>query len=256
MNLILPKRFGQDKPPVSSQINRGHPLAQGLVGCWLFNEGAGRRVHDLSGRGNHGTLIDIATPPTPDSGWNPGRVGIGLKFDGVNDYIDCGDNLEWPGALSVSSWYKRNYKDTVNADGIIGNWYFIANSQLRRGWLLRYYINTDLLVFIIELTNGSSIQERQISYTTNVGEWYHAVAVFNPSDRSIKLYVNGILRSSTTVSADYNQIVHDSPYPMRIGYNPVNGGYFPGLIDEVCIYNRALSASEVSWLFCEPYAMF
>ncbi|MEK7574083.1 MAG: LamG-like jellyroll fold domain-containing protein [Patescibacteria group bacterium] len=47
------------------------------------------------------------------------------------------------------------------------------------------------------------------------------------------------------ISVGFNQIAFDSPYQMRIGNNPINNGYFPGIIDDVRIYNRALSAAEI-----------
>ncbi|MDP3015412.1 MAG: LamG domain-containing protein, partial [bacterium] len=216
-------------------------FARGLVGYWKFDEGSGTAAGDSSGNNNIGTLINSPT-------WTSGKVSGALSFDGVDDYVDVGNNLEWPGALTVSTWHRRTTKDTVRADGIVGNWFWDPDTQLRRGWVIRYYINTDSLVFMIELTNGSLVTERHLGFTMSVGEWYHVVGVFNP-DRTTKLYVNGVLRATDTAPAGYNQIAYDSPYPMLIGYNPVNAGYFPGLIDEVRIYNRALSAAEITAIY-------
>ena len=108
MGLILPKRFGQDKPPVGSQINWGHPLARGLVGCWLLNEGAGRKAYDLSEYRNHGTLTSMAIPPTPNSGWNPGRTGIGLSFDGVDDYVGMMTTDLYTDTITLEAWTKTS----------------------------------------------------------------------------------------------------------------------------------------------------
>ena len=75
------------KPPPGSRVDKQIQLAQGLVGCWLFNEGAGRVANDISGYGNHGTLAGMVNPPTATSGWGGG----GLQFDGSDDYVNIAD---------------------------------------------------------------------------------------------------------------------------------------------------------------------
>jgi hypothetical protein len=69
------------KPSLGSTINTNHPLAQGLVGCWLFNEQTGNKIYDLS-KDNHGNLINGVVR-------NPNNFGS-LKFDGTNDYAEFG----------------------------------------------------------------------------------------------------------------------------------------------------------------------
>ena len=76
------------KPPLGVGLDFTHPLAQGLVGCWLFNEGSGDKVNDLSGNGNVGTLQNMAFPSTVVSGWNPGKDGPALAFNaGASNYV-------------------------------------------------------------------------------------------------------------------------------------------------------------------------
>ena len=238
---------GDAYPGVFSLRSSPAPLTpgirdRGLVGYWKLDEASGA-LSDSSGYGNNGTQSGgVAYGAT-------GKVGNALSFDGVNDYVDIGNNLEWPGALTFLSWHQRTTRDTVNADGIFGNWFWDSNVNLRKGWTQRYYINTDSLCLLIELTNGLTNQETQPCYTVNLGNWYLVAGVFSPADRSVKLYVDGELRSSATGSTGFNQIAYDSPYPMRIGYNPVNGGYFSGFIDEARIYNRALSAAEIKAIY-------
>ena len=74
-------------------INRQHPLARGLVGCWPLWEGAGSRVMDVSGHGQHGALINMEP-----GDWTAGPVGHRLLFGGTNEYVavpgaDCGFNV-------------------------------------------------------------------------------------------------------------------------------------------------------------------
>lgn len=199
--------------------------------------GTGTTWTDLSGNGNNGALMNGVT-------YSNNNGGV-LVFDGTNDYINISNNLEWPGALTVVSWHNRTTKDLVNADTIVGNWYWNSLVANRRGWVQRYYLNSDTLLFIIDVTNGTLIQELQTSYITNINNWYQAVSVFDPLDRTVRLYINGVLRSTATAMAGYDQIAYDSSYLMQIGYNPVNGGYFTGQIGDVRIYNKAFSVADI-----------
>ena len=61
------------KPVLGTRLDSRHPLSQGLVGCWLFNEGAGTSVADLSGNNKYGTLIGTA-------GWRPTEKGMALDW--------------------------------------------------------------------------------------------------------------------------------------------------------------------------------
>ena len=76
------------KPPLGTPLDWDNPLNDDLVFAYALNEAHGDEVQDLSTNGNHGTLKNFAFPPTADSGWNPGRTGAGLNFDGVDDCID------------------------------------------------------------------------------------------------------------------------------------------------------------------------
>ncbi len=72
------------KPVRGIRLNKSHPLARGLVGYWLFNEGSGNKVFDLSGNGNTGTFVG-------DVVWTPGQSGNAIYVPGSNDYINCGN---------------------------------------------------------------------------------------------------------------------------------------------------------------------
>jgi len=228
MNLILPKRFGQDKPPVGSQIKWGHSLAQGLVGCWLFNEGAGGRVHDLSGRGNHGTLTNMAIPPTPNSGWNPGRTDIGLRFDGVNDYVHIG-NLGTLSQGTIEIWI--NFRSVGG-----GGWGGVVQGVQTSGstYYMFCYGNDRVTVF-------------KNAYTTSIlqnNQWYHITITWKPGES--RVYVDGVVDNFDAIS--YTLDLTD----LAIGIYH-DGYYFNGFIDEVCIYNRALLPFEVCSLYEDPY---
>jgi len=126
---ITTSAFGQffapnQKPCLGLQVNWAHPLSQGLVGCWLFNEGSGGQVFDLSGNGNTGTLIGTAH-------FGSGKFGSGLVLDGDSDYVDLADLMSgmkytqgtvfvWvkADAITGTHWIYTNHKDSAWDDRI------------------------------------------------------------------------------------------------------------------------------------------
>ena len=86
-----------NKPTGSPRINGSHPLARGLVGFWLLNEGAGLKALDFSGLSNHGALTNGPT-------WGAGRYGKAVSFDGSNDYIEVqnSSSLQFSGAVPIT----------------------------------------------------------------------------------------------------------------------------------------------------------
>jgi len=230
---FLSKRFGQNKPPVGSQIDWGHPLARGLVGCWLLNEGAGGKAHDLSGNNNHGVLTNFAFPSTPTSGWNPGRTGISLSFDGVDDYVKIPNapSLDPTEEITVMAWlFLRGTTGTVqNA--------VRKESQYLIGWInssyefIRWYISTaGVLKFMTCSKTPTELQ----------GNWFHFAETYK-SNGEFKGYLNGVLDNSTTLDANPIDTTNNVLY---LGREP-GGAYWNGLIDEVRIYNRALTSEEI-----------
>lgn len=227
------------KPPLGTPINWSHHLAKGLVGFWAFQEGGGDLANDLSGNANHGTLNNMAFPPTAVSGWNAGRKGVGLKFDGSDDYVDCGNDASLSSSsFTYSAWINITGAGSGNYNGIFGYINCGASSS-------RILLNsTDF--FVIQDAGVGKIHGPNI----NRNQWYHMVLTFDGT--TPLLYIDGKLErtgDSATFASDTNNII--------IG----NGAwlatyYFNGQIDEVRIYNRALSAEEIKQLYLYPYACF
>lgn len=215
-----------------------------MVGYWSFDEGSGNIAYDYSGNNNNGILYNGPQ-------WVDGKVGKALSFDGVDDYISI--PLFNYDEITVGVWFYRNNKDTVRADAIFGGWYWNSDSQLQQGYDLRFYINSDIINFIVNTKNiNGNILQKDASYDfdyKSIKNWHCVFGVYEKLTGQQKLYVNGSLVSTTTHLAG-NIIVPLTVYSdMRIGYSRVNSGYFPGLIDEVRIYNRALSEAEIKALY-------
>ncbi len=241
------------KPLLGTQLNWAHPLNKGLVGYWLFNEGMGDKVNDLSMNGNIGTLMGMAFPSTVASGWNPSKKGVGLNFDGVNDYVDAGNaaSLNITAAITVEAWIKLS---TVSANQVVvAKWY-------SGGWTINsylLYIGQDLFNnkfgFSIQQTNGIIIIIHSTD-TFNINEWTHIVGVADGFN--LYVYKNGV---SAGIPVSYDGSIAQQPTrDTIIGKlrQEDNVYLFNGSISEVRIYNRALSVKEIMELYIDPYGMF
>ena len=206
--------------------------ASGLVAAYSFNEGTGNIVTDLSGNGNTGTISGAA--------WTSnGKYSKGLSFNGVNSYVDIGNaaSLQLTGSMTWSAWI--NAAATPADDGII-----LAKSDNTSGWQLKTSPDTGPHRFGAAITASSGSRVQRYSVTSrSLNTWYHVAGVYNASARTMDVYINGIpddgVLSGTVPASQVNSSVN-----ANIGRR-MGGYYFNGTIDEVRIYNRALSQSEI-----------
>lgn len=193
---------------------------------------------DSSGNNNTGTLTN---GPVWMTG---GQDNGGLTFDGTNQYVNLGTNPALAGgsAVTVSAWVKP----TVTDGEIIARRDF---SAVQLSWEL--LINGGQAQFTDAVGAGSYPDFTVTSGSTiNTGVWTHIVGVYSNTHGVLRIYVNGIADGTTNGSGT---IRSDSGVKTFIGAysdassNPANP--FPGTIDDVRIYNRALTATEVSDLY-------
>jgi hypothetical protein len=216
---------------------------QGLVGYWTFDEGNGTTTKDLSGYGNDGTLVNGPT-------WTTGKVGGALSFDGSDDYVNIVDfpnTFNFNGPFSISVWIKQNSSSGFR--DIISNYRQYLNPT-NHGMFLE--IGTaDKLRFVYR-NNGTNVFDFQQTTSISIGTWQHVVAVYNPSlpSANAKVYLNGLQMS---VTANANSTFSITGRPLVIGSIDAGaegfGRYWNGLIDDVRIYNRALSDAEIKALY-------
>jgi len=233
-----------NKPLRGTQLDKSHPLNRGLVGFWLFNEGDGKKAQDLSGNDNHGTLKNMAFPPTPTSGWNAGRKGVGLSFDGSNDYVDCGndESLNITDAITIETWVKpatsqADYAGIVCKPSPNEKWGLLRDATK---WRFRVDVGGQPhLVYDDVLSN---------SYDGNT--WVHFVGTYD--GETLLFFKDGKQTDSNTTPS--GNIDDATANPLHIGN--VSAYKYNGQIDEVRIYNRALSADEIKQLYLYPYAGF
>ena len=233
--------IGADEVARTTQIQTplsGRFKDSSLVGYWSFdgaNMGTSSAL-DLSGNSNTGWLINGVKKV-------PGINGQALNFKrSLSQSVNLGNpaSLQITGAMTLSAWVKQT---TLN-----NNQYIISKggSSGQRGWEMNCIYDGGLCGFFIAQDTNTLVAVG--SNTPGIGEvgvWVHLVGVYTPST-SLKLYKNGILRETNTTSIPASQF--DQAINVVIGSrgNLADGLFMDGLIDEVRIYNRALSASEIA----------
>ncbi len=207
----------------------------GLVAHYPFNGNA----NDESGNGNTG-IIHGATP-VPDR-YN--TVNRAYFFDGINDYIDCGNgsSLSFSAALTLSFWIKF----TTNPYSFTGGKIIIDKAY---SW--RFYYAPDASTeeeladqIYSNLWGWADLSTKTTNWQTD--KWYHIVTTYNKA--SLTTYVDGVQQNTRSLS---KSLLIDS-YHMFIGAQSDGpGSYFNGCIDDIRIYSRALNSTEVSSLYHE-----
>jgi hypothetical protein len=228
----------QQKPGPGSEIDWGHPLSRGLVGCWLFNEGAGKLSSNLVGMGratfNAGVL------------WKNG----GIYFPGTSvDWVTCSDRADYDlttqGTLMCRAKplgsYPNGFRGLISraTGGVAGtiqynlDWYGIDPARTLRG------IASD----------GTTLYTSEASYDF-AGACRQTAFAWSPGARAI--YADG-KRLSSAGSTPAAKSISVSP---NIGRSFSSGSYsWYGDIDTAAIYARAITPDDIRWLAAEPYAM-
>ena len=208
-------------------------LPSSLVGWWRFNGDA----TDSSGNGNNGMVY--GTEDYVDS-----PMGQALSFDGVNNYVDCGNgaSLRPTSALTVEAWVKyAGFFSDNTGHAIVSEAQFTSN-----GFMLyqacgtpynrvRYFVKTDTGLFIGQ--SGTPL---------SINTWYHLAMTYDGSD--LTLYIGGVYDSS--ISATGNVKWSGTTPNLYIGSTYIAGGTkFKGLIDDVRIWNVALSQDQLGEVY-------
>ncbi len=214
------------KKAIINGTNNEFIIHSDLVGYWKLDEGSGNIAYDSSVFSNNGTLHGGPT-------WTTGKIGNALSFDGVDDYVDCGNGKSLSGmsALTIETWVKPNeFPPSLNKRILEkGYTYYLVDTTAKKAQLLLY-------------TTGGYDYVTADSPLLDTAKWYHIVGVYDGTN--IMIYIDGIKVATKTHIYGGLPVATNSS-PLILG--SVNGisNYFNGLIDEVRIYNRALSADEI-----------
>lgn len=223
----------------------------GLVGYWNFEEGSGQTVYDRSGNNNNGTLganssIGSDDPSFYSPGYsNSGASGLALQYDGVNDYVKTGNIAS--GSFGTMEVWIRPGGDYTSDQHIMGAGNSSGSDKTARYAIGARYNTSEACLneWFITLGNGTTSEHvcsGQIYNATNfpVGVWTHLAAAYDGT--SVKFYKDGVLIKTAAQSVNGA----GDAQPFSIGRNgELANYYFKGVIDQVRIYNRALSIDEI-----------
>lgn len=246
---------GTNQPPLGTPINKSHPLAQGLVGCWIFTEGGGQKSFDSMGLNPVGTLTNGAI-------FKVGQRGQCVSLDGVNDYVNVGTNsplTSLTGAITIISWAKPT--DFLNFNSIIGKTGNGGTATNIAAPFDCYLKQTSGVLTLVRgngtgTTLGTNYRDVAATSAPTVNVWTH-LAVTQPApanNSTVNFYYNGVLISSPPLS--FSQSCADGGNNALIGSRTDGATKFKGLINGVWIYNRALSQTEIRQHYINSYQMF
>ncbi len=206
-------------------LGSGPPLS-GLIGRWQFEEGAGAIASDASPSGNHGSIVS-ATYAT-------GRIGTwALSFTGSSQYVSAAGNNNT--SFTTSVWFKTS-GPSLSWTGLVE---YSTATGLRRGLLLDPAGRP-------AITYGSGYYRVSTGGRVDDGAWHHLAATYDGV--TAVLYLDGqpvTLGPTSSAGAAAGS-------RLRIGDLAFTGYYFKGLLDEVLLYDRALSAAEITGIFTAP----
>ena len=209
---------------IAVTVSNASSTPSGLVAAYGFNEGAGVQARDASGQGNTGTLSNATWTAS-------GKYGGALSFNGSSAWVTIADaaSLHLTTGMTLEAWVKpssgNGWRSAIlkeSPDGLDYALYTSNNASTPAGYA---HVSSD-----VAAKSASSIP---------LSTWTHLAVTYDGT--ALRMYVNGSLSGTTALSGP----IATSASALRVGGNAVWGEYFKGSIDEVRIYNRALSASEI-----------
>ena len=200
------------------------------IAHWKLDETSGITAADAVG-GHDGTLINGPT-------WTSGQDAGAVDLDGINDYIDVphDDNLSL-NSFTISGWIRA--REFVNFQIIIN-----------KGAQSNYFVQTTGNELHFGFYNGSWITFTSSSANLQINQWYHFAVSFDDSSGTASIYLDGSLIQTGTTTL--------SPLPnaanLTLGRSTF-GDYWPGQLDDIRLYDSALSASQIAEMATTPPAL-
>lgn len=224
-------------------------ITSGLIGFWSFNGSdinwSSNTLYDRSGNGYNGAIRGISTSTSPMAG----KIGQALHFDGTNDRIvipEIVTDIDGASDLSVSVWIKPHTLEAL--DTIIGK------NNTSSGSTFNFRME-DSSSSNLRFNFSTSVNGHTTSNVLAVGQWTHAVAVFDGTktgnNNRLKIYINGVAETLDFGGTTVPSTLSNTSWDMVIGSTDTSTGnrWFDGVLDEIRLYNRPLSAEEALQLY-------
>jgi hypothetical protein len=234
---------------------QGVPPTPGLVGWWKFDEGAGGVAYDSSGNGNNGSIHGAT--------YSGGVSGTALEFDGVDDYVDLGNSPSLYGdSMTLMEWIK--FTGLPAESGMTINDYSAGYGEWGMSLWVNEYGGVGGTVGAGSNNHvmGAHFSPANDSQKLNDGEWHFVAVTYSNATKTNTLYVDGSFVTANNWAPDggftaTDNLMHNrSLYKWYIGihseyfvYPSIGTQYYRGLIDEVRMYNAALTLEEVTAIY-------
>jgi hypothetical protein len=215
--VVVSNAFGSVTSSVA-QIDVNGSLTDGLVGWWKFDEIDGSIAYDSSGNGNDGNLTNGPT-------WTEGKIGGALSFDGVDDYVNLGNVLS--SSYTKVAWVKKTDTGT-------GNILSFGDSHA-------LWIKSTGYLAVKHFYSGSV--ELKDDKLFSINQWMHVCSTYEANTQEMSLLKNGSVIMSTSNVQELGSNIQVFAGKFK------DWNSWTGLLDDVRIYDRALSAVEVKALY-------
>ncbi|MFZ2252675.1 MAG: LamG domain-containing protein, partial [Minisyncoccia bacterium] len=187
-------------------------------------------VLDRTSNANHGNLVNSGATAAAS-----GKIGQSMSFDGVNDYVNAGNgsSSNITGNLTVSAWIKPQVGS--------GSQHII--SKFAGGPACQYLLTTDSTGTLVYFYTGNGNTGNRAAGNILVNQWSHIVGIWDGIDT--KIYINGSFIGNASSPLAPNL----SGTNLYFGMDAGSASPYNGALDDVRIYNRAFSATEVTRLY-------
>jgi hypothetical protein len=200
-------------------------LPTGLVAAYGFNEGAGSQALDATGSGHVGTITG-ATWTTA------GKAGGALTFNGTSSRVSIGDaaDLDLTSGMTIEAWVRPT---------TLSGWRTVIMKERPGGLAYTLYAHDQSPRPAAYLNTGGADQTAPGTAALPLNTWSHLAATYDGT--ALRLYVNGVQVGTRSVTGS----LISTSGGLSIGGNAPWGEYFAGQIDDVRVYNRALTPTEI-----------
>lgn len=225
--------YARSPKQIVQEMNGGHAAGGSPVGSqvgyWKFDEGFGNTANNS---GNHGSPLNGSI--TSATWTNDGKMKKALSFNGTSSYVSLGDFYDQESdSYTLSAWIKPTSTLTTASTSQLIFDKTAANSNYEFGWST-WSSSKGLCFYTYKSPTNYNVC---YSTTLTAGTWYHVVVTHNQTSATI--YLNGQQVATGPISIVANTTA------LQIGRRAVGDRYFDGTIDEVKVYNYALTADEV-----------
>jgi hypothetical protein len=237
----------------SNEANATTAEVSGRKGHWRLDEGTGTTAADISGNANTGNFLGSPAPI-----WTvTGKIGPAcLSFNGgggaSDPAVNCGsgaslDNLvaQGGGGMTVSAWIKASGMGEAGLGCIVDKSVSTGGGR----WRIRTEGTNQIGFIAVHAT--TNLQHTSVTNAIATGAWYHVLATWDGSTNAAnaKIYINGIETTYAITTNGAGTRTDDASTDLSIGNEAFGNRTFNGLIDEVRVYNRVLTANEITAVY-------